>query len=283
MTTAVHLPPPRIVSLATAVPSHRLSQTEAVEFFYRFFDVRPGQRKRLKNIYLNAEIDTRYTTAPVHWYEQAQDFEQKNNLYVDNAVSLLRKVAVESNRDRRRENFLEVPLKAQNVLLRAVERRLVVRLPIDRGDVVTEHWNAAIRGKVGAEIFEVHVHPARLIELPRKGGVDCGGAAFFAVSVATLVAKKPVQAKGFRPVRRTRVPVEAPFIVVVRAEVRAEVETVRRHRLLAHQIDRARKGIAPVEEAGRPLEDLDALHVIELIKGRLRLCRSVGKHEPARQ
>ena len=96
MTTAVHLPPPRIVSLATAVPSHRLSQTEAVEFFYRFFDVPPGQRKRLKNVYLNAEIDTRYTTAPVHWYEQAQDFEQKNNLYVDNAVSLLRKVAVES-------------------------------------------------------------------------------------------------------------------------------------------------------------------------------------------
>ena len=135
MTTAVHLPPPRIVSLATAVPSHRLSQTEAVEFFYRFFDVRPGQRKRLKNVYLNAEIDTRYTTAPVHWYEQTQDFEQKNNLYVDNAVSLLRKVAVESLAAANLECSdidMIVTVSTTGIALPALDARLMEELPFRR-------------------------------------------------------------------------------------------------------------------------------------------------------
>ena len=96
MTTVDRQLSPRIVSLATAVPPHRVPQAEAVEFFNRFFDISPAQRQQLTNVFLNAEIDSRFAAAPVHWYEQRHDFEQKNDEYIDSAVGLLKQVAVES-------------------------------------------------------------------------------------------------------------------------------------------------------------------------------------------
>ena len=134
MTTSVHLAPPRIVSLATAVPSHRIPQTEAVEFFKRFFDG-PAQRKQLREVYLNAEIDTRYATAPVHWYEQTHDFEQKNNLYIDSAVGLLKKVAVECLAAANLECSdidMIVTVSTTGIALPALDARLMEELPFRR-------------------------------------------------------------------------------------------------------------------------------------------------------
>ena len=87
---------PRIASLATAVPPHRVAQDEALEFFQRSFDIPPSRRDRLKQLFLNAEIETRYAAAPVHWYEQAHSFELKNDLYIDRAIDLLKQVAIDS-------------------------------------------------------------------------------------------------------------------------------------------------------------------------------------------
>ena len=87
---------PRIVSLAAAVPPHRIAQDEALGFFQRSFDVPPTQRDRLQEVFLNAAIETRYAAAPIRWYDRAHSFEQKNNLYIDKAVGLLKQVAVDA-------------------------------------------------------------------------------------------------------------------------------------------------------------------------------------------
>ena len=87
---------PRIVSLADAVPPHRIAQDEALGFFQRSFDIPPTQRDRLKEVFLNAAIETRYAAAPIHWYDRAHSFEQKNSLYIDKAVGLLKRVAVDA-------------------------------------------------------------------------------------------------------------------------------------------------------------------------------------------
>ena len=86
----------RLLSLATAVPPHRIGQTEAMEFFQRSFEIPQRQRDRLKEVFVNAAIDTRYAAAPVRWYDRAHRFEEKNDLYVDKAVSLLKQVTVET-------------------------------------------------------------------------------------------------------------------------------------------------------------------------------------------
>ena len=96
MTTESLQPDARIVSLATAVPPHRIGQTEALEFFQRSFRIPQRQLDRLKEVFVNAAIDTRYASAPVRWYDRAHSFQEKNDLYVDNAVSLLKQVTVET-------------------------------------------------------------------------------------------------------------------------------------------------------------------------------------------
>ena len=96
MTTASIRTWPRIASLATAVPPHRVPQDEAMDFFQRSFDIPASRRGRLKQLFLNAEIETRYAAAPIHWYEQAHSFELKNDLYIDRAIDLLKQVALDS-------------------------------------------------------------------------------------------------------------------------------------------------------------------------------------------
>ena len=96
MTRESNRPWPRIVSLAAAVPPHRISQDEAMGFFQRSFDVPQARRDRLQEVFVNADIETRYAAAPIHWYERAHSFEQKNDLYIDKAVGLLARVAVDS-------------------------------------------------------------------------------------------------------------------------------------------------------------------------------------------
>ena len=135
MTTVARQLSPRIVSLATAVPSHRVPQAEAVEFFNRFFDVPPTQRKHLTNVYLNAEIDSRYAAAPVHWYEQPHDFEQKNDQYIDSAVGLLKKVAVESLAAANLECSdidMIVTVSTTGIAVPALDARLMEELPFRR-------------------------------------------------------------------------------------------------------------------------------------------------------
>ena len=96
MTTGADRPRPRIASLATAVPPHRVPQDEALDFFQRSFDIPASRRGRLKQLFLNADIETRYAAAPIHWYEQAHSFESKNDLYIDRAIDLLKQVTIDS-------------------------------------------------------------------------------------------------------------------------------------------------------------------------------------------
>ena len=96
MTTGSNQSWPRIASLATAVPPHRVPQDEAMDFFQRSFDIPPSRRGRLKQLFLNAEIETRYAAAPIHWYEHTHSFELKNDLYIDRAIDLLKQVTIDS-------------------------------------------------------------------------------------------------------------------------------------------------------------------------------------------
>ncbi len=89
-------PWPRIESLATAVPPHRIPQGEAETFAERFFGASSGRRSVLAEVYANAEIETRYASVPGEWYTQDRSFEEKNDLYIATALGLLKRVATES-------------------------------------------------------------------------------------------------------------------------------------------------------------------------------------------
>ena len=79
---------PRITSVATAVPPHRVGQTQARDFAAQFFRDSRRDLRRLLPVFDHSEIDSRYVCMPVEWFAEPHSFEEKNNLYIEWATEL---------------------------------------------------------------------------------------------------------------------------------------------------------------------------------------------------
>lgn len=86
-------PPPRLMALATAWPPHVLTQDEVAGNGADLFATTHGGFDRLAPIYKNAEIETRHSCVPIDWYLRPHAFGERNDLFLDNAVRLLRQAA----------------------------------------------------------------------------------------------------------------------------------------------------------------------------------------------
>lgn len=80
---------PRLVSLATAVPVHAVSQADVRERMRRLFVSSNKAMERLMPAFDNAGIETRYSCVPLDWYDDPHGWEEKNDLYLSNALDLL--------------------------------------------------------------------------------------------------------------------------------------------------------------------------------------------------
>jgi alkylresorcinol/alkylpyrone synthase len=82
-------PRPRLLGLATAVPPYRLDQNAVIARAERLFDRDASEIERMMGVYDNAGIETRYSCVPLEWYEEPHGWEEKNRLFLSNAVDLL--------------------------------------------------------------------------------------------------------------------------------------------------------------------------------------------------
>ena len=82
---------PKILSVATALPPHRLGQEEAKRFARGMFSRRDGDFERLLPIFDNVHVNNRHFCVPVEWFEQDHTFPEKNALYVEHALELSEK------------------------------------------------------------------------------------------------------------------------------------------------------------------------------------------------
>lgn len=80
---------PRLLSLATAVPRHRLSQRDVAAIARRIFDGPDGEIDYLLPIFENAGIAERRSCVPLDWYLEPAGWPERNRLYLDNALDLL--------------------------------------------------------------------------------------------------------------------------------------------------------------------------------------------------
>ena len=95
MTEYVHrIASPRLRSLATAVPQHRISQEEIVGLSALAFDHERSEIDRMLPIFGNAGIETRYFCMPGEWYLEPHGWAERSRLYVEHAVDLLAEVAL---------------------------------------------------------------------------------------------------------------------------------------------------------------------------------------------
>jgi len=84
---------PRILSVATAVPHHQVSQETARDFARLMFSDTFRDVERLLPVFDNSGIESRYFCVPPEWFGDDYGFPEKNALYVEHALDLSEKAA----------------------------------------------------------------------------------------------------------------------------------------------------------------------------------------------
>lgn len=77
---------PKILSVCTVKPPHRVHQEQAVELTRSLFSEKYKDIERLLKVFQNGDIETRNVCMPLEWYGQTHDFEERNDLYIQHAV-----------------------------------------------------------------------------------------------------------------------------------------------------------------------------------------------------
>jgi alkylresorcinol/alkylpyrone synthase len=84
---------PRVLSVATVVPKHRVVQSTARDFARAMFSGVYKDVERLLPVFDNVEIDGRNFCVPPEWFYEDHTFPEKNALYVEHALELSEKAA----------------------------------------------------------------------------------------------------------------------------------------------------------------------------------------------
>jgi alkylresorcinol/alkylpyrone synthase len=83
---------PRILALATAVPPHRLDQSNVVARVEQLFGRSPDF-ERLIQVYANSGIRCRYSVKPLAWFDEPHDWPDRNRAYLAGALDLIETAA----------------------------------------------------------------------------------------------------------------------------------------------------------------------------------------------
>lgn len=84
---------PSILSVASAVPPHRISQDEAKKFAGALFSETHRDLGRLLPLFDNVAVEGRNFCVPYEWFESDHGFPERNALYVEHALDLSEKAA----------------------------------------------------------------------------------------------------------------------------------------------------------------------------------------------
>jgi len=81
----------RLLALKSAVPSHILEQSDVTARAANLFR---GRRDidRLLPVFTNTGIDRRYSCVPIEWYVDPHGWQDRTNLYIENATDLFERV-----------------------------------------------------------------------------------------------------------------------------------------------------------------------------------------------
>jgi alkylresorcinol/alkylpyrone synthase len=85
-------PLPRLAATATAVPPHRLDQSNVVARIEHLFGRSPDF-ERLIGVYANSGINCRYSVVPIDWFDTAHGWRDRNRAYLAGALDLIEAAA----------------------------------------------------------------------------------------------------------------------------------------------------------------------------------------------
>ena len=84
---------PKVLSVATALPPHRIGQAEVKTFARSMFSEAYRDIERLTPIFDNVHVENRNFCVPLEWFDRDHTFPEKNDLYLEHALDLSAKAA----------------------------------------------------------------------------------------------------------------------------------------------------------------------------------------------
>ncbi len=78
----------KLLSVATAVPPHRIDQRDAATAAHQTFSARFDDFERLVKVFENSGIHTRYLVRPLEWYMAPLGWSERNAAYIEGACDL---------------------------------------------------------------------------------------------------------------------------------------------------------------------------------------------------
>lgn len=86
---------PRLASLAVSVPPVEIRQTDVAAAAKEIFVGRAETFERMRPVYANAGIETRYSSVPLSWYLRPHGWRERHDLFVEAALDLLQRAAAD--------------------------------------------------------------------------------------------------------------------------------------------------------------------------------------------
>ncbi len=161
---------PRLAAIATAVPPHRLDQSNVVARVEQLFGRSPDF-ERLISVYANSGIACRYSVVPFEWFDQPHGWADRNRAYLAGALDLIEAAA-----------------------RRALDMAGVVLDEV--GGIVAVSTTGVATPSLDALLIERLHLPPNVQRLPIFG-LGCAGGALGLARAATLAASMPDRAVLF--------------------------------------------------------------------------------------
>src|SRR5687768_9019003 len=89
----VGMPRPRVLGLATAVPTHVLDQDDVVAEAAALFAGRHSELERLLPVFENTGIRTRHSVRPHSWFQAAHGWPDRTEAYLEGGTDLFVRAA----------------------------------------------------------------------------------------------------------------------------------------------------------------------------------------------
>jgi alkylresorcinol/alkylpyrone synthase len=89
MSSGASSAPAQIYAIATAYPSHIMSQSDVEAQAAKVFGHKPDYFRRMAAAYGNAGVETRHSCVPLDWYLEPHGWPERMRLYERNALALL--------------------------------------------------------------------------------------------------------------------------------------------------------------------------------------------------
>ena len=155
---------PRLLSIATAAPSHVIDQDAAAARTIALFGGKVFRARDIESLFANTGIRTRRAVRPMDWYEQPRPWEERNAVYIQEAERLwieAATLALERARVEPGEVGAVVTISSTGVATPSLEARVASRVGLSPTCMRTPVFGLGCAGGVSGLALAARLAEAR--------------------------------------------------------------------------------------------------------------------------